>query len=1299
MVKRFFVSFFFAILITTLTFSLANLQNQLEAKAQQNASNIVWGEFPSFEPKLLINYPSSGYLTWNTSFGLYTIDKSFYWFSFKDRYGVQQVSKSVFWINTTATIDIAKITNIQVTIKNDTTFQVKYSATYKGGGLDKDTVVGNFTVTFKFYKDVKPKISVQFVKDQTAWSQGGLGDFNIVWVILPTKNYLKINETSAVDYTAYASMVKVKETTAKEDKKCEIGNSANPLTWTGSWLLTFWDDVEGVSVLYAGLDKVFGRKGITVVFPVNNGQIDPSVVGTSTTSRATWYPFQRKSFYANGRHWVFYSNGTVLTYLSSTDGKTWILGWGPRACTSGEYFSIWFDGTYLHYAYAYLSSIYYRRGEPRSDGIIDWATPTDQVVSTEYNQASYPMISTDSNGYVWIGYIDFDPNTLSTYPYAIKSQYNNGTFGSGTIIKLSDTSRNTWRVSVIPLTAGKMLAIYTYNGGAVYTIRWTGSDWKMGVFTTDTIYYGYEHSAVAQGDNVHLVFLKSTGYDILYTKYNYSSNSFSAATTLQAGATSTSAPVISIDPSTNDLYVFWAGYPTANHIYYKKYTASTGQWETVVDWITESALTDNDRLTCFYQAYGNKIGLMYMTGSASPYNVVFASLNTPPTIGQFQAPSTVYANKYFFLNVTINDVDGLTQFVNATVEISNGVILKWVNSTNEFSKLQDTYGYCTLDSSGCIRTPKNSTAYILSFKIKLNWNYPEGYVSILSTNTKVFDNQGASGSNSYSNLFYFEDDLVVYSASVNDNRINPSQSITFSGTLYYQGTTVPPEDTSGITAKVNLGATLKGSTTTIGSDGGFTISFAGESSVGSYTYTVYAVTDENTVQNKTVNVIVDKDKMNSFRFSGGTLANMTFRLLSEYYSNTLNNTDLTLRVYFNNETLCSISAKSNSTGYVSVMFTKNIVKNGTLTFNLTDVDGIVSYSYSCPVYVYVENVEVYSIDPMILYTGDSLTITMLYKSKANINGTYLALSNIYWKALIYTDRYYGYYAFPIYNGTFANILESKTLSMPIALSEGSYMLNMTFYIRGSDELLGSATSSYFVVKSRPSGSGGAPANIVKLPLTVVIRDSKGKFVEGVNIIITDMYNGTVWSGNTDVWGSVMITLNPGTYTVIVRYDNQTLTDSVVISDQPVTKEFTLQAPISITPVTVALDNYSILWLSFGILGAIGAVILERKEKTYLAIPLGLFTIGAVLHSLLVMTHQMPPFFTIPQFDLSSLLKVPSFSLPSPPQLSLDMQTLTLIVVGIIVPIVIAYYITQRGGTHKRRVRVGKFGTERRRVWK
>jgi hypothetical protein len=164
---------FIALLFTaSLTFLNVNLPSSVKAQGSSMPST-VWSEFSSFEPQMLTDYPSAGYLTWNTTYGLYTMDKSLYWFSFKDRYGVQQISQSVFWINTTATIDIAKIANIQVTVKNDTMFQVKYSVQYKGGGLTKDTVVGNFTVTFRFYRDVKPKISVQFLKDETAWSKGG----------------------------------------------------------------------------------------------------------------------------------------------------------------------------------------------------------------------------------------------------------------------------------------------------------------------------------------------------------------------------------------------------------------------------------------------------------------------------------------------------------------------------------------------------------------------------------------------------------------------------------------------------------------------------------------------------------------------------------------------------------------------------------------------------------------------------------------------------------------------------------------------------------------------------------------------------------------------------------------------------------------------------------------------------------------------------------------------------------------------------------------------------------------------
>jgi hypothetical protein len=129
----------------------------------------------------------------------------------------------------------------------------------------------------------------------------------------------------------------------------------------------------------------------------------------------------------------------------------------------------------------------------------------------------------------------------------------------------------------------------------------------------------------------------------------------------------------------------------------------------------------------------------------------------PPTIGTFEASSsTVYANEYFFLSCTVADDDDKNDIVNATVEISNNIILKYDNASDTFSEYLDTSGYCSLDASNSIRTEVDSTSYQLSWKIKLSYSCPEGYKSVIVTNTKVYDSAGLSGTGSHSNLFYFD---------------------------------------------------------------------------------------------------------------------------------------------------------------------------------------------------------------------------------------------------------------------------------------------------------------------------------------------------------------------------------------------------------------------------------------------------------------------------------------------------------------------------------------------------------------
>lgn len=368
------------------------------------------------------------------------------------------------------------------------------------------------------------------------------------------------------------------------------------------------------------------------VYPVI---VDPSIVGTSTTSYAVSYPCQRKSFYANGRFWVFYSDGANMVYRTSTDGVNWSNATTVRTCAYGYRFPVWFDGTYVHYAYAASTAIYYRRGTPNSDGTITWSA-SEQTVSTAYNRAAYPFVSVDSYGYVWIGYQDYDGS--SYFPYVIRSGNNDGTWGTtpnGFPYQLSTTSNVGWCVSVVPLTNGKMLVVYAYSGAVVRVRCWNGNGWNTEVTTTSLCRNGYSISVVAEGDDADIVFLKSTGYDILHVRYTYSTNSLSTEHTVIAGATSTSAPVLCRDYTSDTLYVFWAtktsnspSGATANHIYYQTSTDDGATWSSPVDWIDESSevLYAADRLTCFYQAYNGYVGLLYVTKTASPYNVKFAYL-------------------------------------------------------------------------------------------------------------------------------------------------------------------------------------------------------------------------------------------------------------------------------------------------------------------------------------------------------------------------------------------------------------------------------------------------------------------------------------------------------------------------------------------------------------------------------------------------------------------------------------------------------------------------------------------------
>jgi hypothetical protein len=395
-------------------------------------------------------------------------------------------------------------------------------------------------------------------------------------------------------------------------------------------------------------DVLFKKLGITV------GDETKSLVGTVGAVYGTQCSFQRKAFYANGRFWIFYaSNSDDIVYRTSTDGLAWSGETFVRDSGSyGPNISIFFDGTYVHYAanstgsYPYESALYYRRGQPNSNGTIMWSA-NEQTVTTTYNQVSNPHIGVDSSGYVWIGYRDYSNGTC--YPYVIKSGNSDGTWGTtpdGFPYQLKDTLMLTWAVSPVPLTNAKMAVFFTgHNSGSyVEPVRvrvWNGSSWENEATTTSINYHSMFHSAVAEGDDVHVVFMKyvaANPLEIVYVKYDYATNSFGSETSLQSGipqldnGTDYCAPVITRDAARNHLYVFWGFYPTFAHIYYRKWNSSS--WETRVDWLDESAdsFIGDHTWSSFYESNEGFIGLLYQTKTSAPYNIKCACLPRPFTV-------------------------------------------------------------------------------------------------------------------------------------------------------------------------------------------------------------------------------------------------------------------------------------------------------------------------------------------------------------------------------------------------------------------------------------------------------------------------------------------------------------------------------------------------------------------------------------------------------------------------------------------------------------------------------------------
>jgi hypothetical protein len=257
------------------------------------------------------------------------------------------------------------------------------------------------------------------------------------------------------------------------------------------------------------------------------------------------------------------------------------------------------------------------------------------------------------------------------------------------------------------------------------------------------------------------------------------------------------------------------------------------------------------------QASAGSITLSW-TCSADDYCMIVGAfkevVNVPPTNdaltldltgASYKSTKTLLCAKQDYKFVYLcSDANGVTDITYAQIQLDptgKNVILRATRGSGDtwtFSEQSDPSNYVTLNTGGSTHSTSGNQK-TFNFLVTINWNWGDSAETV-TVRCYVIDASSASDQDDYTNIFGVEAHLTAYSLAVSDYRCNPSQTLTFSGYWYYNGTNIAPSD-SNYAVVVKLSGVQKGSTDTTLVSGAFSINdVTAESTLNSYSYTVEA---------------------------------------------------------------------------------------------------------------------------------------------------------------------------------------------------------------------------------------------------------------------------------------------------------------------------------------------------------------------------------------------------------------------------------------------------------------------------
>jgi len=348
----------------------------------------------------------------------------------------------------------------------------------------------------------------------------------------------------------------------------------------------------------AGLIPAAWRESTnTVMFGIETG--NSQVVGDSDSDATKWSS-QRKTFWAKGRYWVFYTRDENIVFKSSPDGKTWsqeyigsvehyadyhyannyhymeptgyfdVYGKGDVVAWFAEE-QFWFDNVAWS-GYNYV----FRKGILNSDGTIDWDDPVEVYYSgSEFYDSNFPAISRAADGTWWVA---SSVNTSGTdHYYKIWSSPDGITFTERYSEALAGARYTT--TQILPQKSGSVVyfVFVAYNDKtSINWMKWDGS--SIGTRQTKAISNAMgsgvgnvkseRFSATIDSDDImNIVWLRILDSSICYL--NWDGTTWGDETVVEQVASGITRPCIGVDEKF--VHLFWL---RVNVIYHREYDGS-----------------------------------------------------------------------------------------------------------------------------------------------------------------------------------------------------------------------------------------------------------------------------------------------------------------------------------------------------------------------------------------------------------------------------------------------------------------------------------------------------------------------------------------------------------------------------------------------------------------------------------------------------------------------------------------------------------------------------------------------------